>query len=120
MLETGLSMILGAFGDNIIKTYAHIVEIIVIGFYVDHIIVFIVYIQLVNFLRWNVVQFLEIVLVNVALNQTWTALLIWLIITFPQKAIRLSPVISAVAGFTSGFFIPIGSIPLWLVNSLIM
>ena len=69
--------------------------------------------QLVEDSRWDAVEFLQIVLVNLALNQTWTALLIWLILSFPQKSIRLSPVLSAVAGFTSGFFIPIRAIPWW-------
>ena len=69
--------------------------------------------QLVDVLRWNLLDFLQIALVNVALNQTWTALLIWLVVAFPSKAIRLSPIIAAMAGFTSGFFIPINDIPVW-------
>ena len=68
---------------------------------------------MVDKLRWDFLVFVQIVVVNVALNQVWTALLIWLILTFPQKAFRLSPVISALAGFTSGFFIPINEIPWW-------
>ena len=43
-------------------------------------------------------EFLQIALVNLALNHVWTALLILLIVNFPQKAFRLSPVLSAVAG----------------------
>ena len=69
--------------------------------------------QLVEFSHWDAGEYFQIALVNIALNQTWTALLIWLILTFPQKAIRLSPILSAVAGFTSGFFIPINEIPWW-------
>jgi len=69
--------------------------------------------QLVDRNRWDYLVFVQVVVVNVALNQVWTALLIWLILTFPQKAFRLSPVLSALAGFTSGFFIPINEIPWW-------
>jgi hypothetical protein len=73
----------------------------------------VLYFLLVDVRRWNLVEFLQIALVNISLNQVWTALLIWLILTFPQKAFRLSPVLSALAGFTSGFFIPIQQIPWW-------
>ena len=67
--------------------------------------------QLVNMQSYSVLVFGQLVVVNMALNQTWTALLIALICSFPDKAIRLSPVISSVAGFTSGFFIPVRNIP---------
>ena len=69
--------------------------------------------QLIDIVQWELMEFLQVALVNIALNQVWTALLIWLIITFPHKSFRLSPVLSAVAGFTSGFFIPISHIPWW-------
>ena len=69
--------------------------------------------QLIDVLQWDLMEFLQVALVNIALNQVWTALLIWLIVTFPRKSFRLSPVLSAVAGFTSGFFIPISRIPSW-------
>jgi hypothetical protein len=69
--------------------------------------------QLIDILRWDLMEFLQVALVNIALNQVWTALLIWLIVTFPRKSFRLSPVLSAVAGFASGFFIPISHIPSW-------
>ena len=65
--------------------------------------------QLVNSESYDVLVFLQVLVVNVALNQTWIALLIALVCGFPPDvAIRLSPVVSAVAGFTSGFFIPVG------------
>ncbi len=69
--------------------------------------------QLVNDDSYNFAVFVQVALVNIALNQTWTALLICLICAFPEKAFRLSPVIASVAGFTSGFFIPIEDIPWW-------
>ena len=75
--------------------------------------------QMVDYSRWDLLVFLQVVVVNVTLNQVWTALLIWLILTFPQKAFRFSPVLSAVAGFTSGFFIPINQIPWMYVSAII-
>lgn len=66
--------------------------------------------QLVNAESYQFLVYLQVVLTNVALNQTWIALLIALICAFPAKAFRLSPVIAAVAGFSSGFFIPVGAL----------
>ena len=66
--------------------------------------------QLVNAESYQVLVYLQVVLTNVALNQTWIALLIALICAFPAKAFRLSPIIAAVAGFSSGFFIPVGAL----------
>ena len=63
--------------------------------------------QLVNAASYHFLVYLQVVLTNVALNQTWIALLIALICAFPAKAFRLSPIIAAVAGFSSGFFIPV-------------
>ena len=57
--------------------------------------------------------YLQVLVVNMALNQTWIALLIFVLCAFPSIAFRLSPVISSVAGFTSGFFIPRDSMPPW-------
>jgi len=65
----------------------------------------------VNRASYDILVFAQLVVVNIALNQTWTALLIALICSFPHQAFRLSPVISSVAGFTSGFFIPVRDIP---------
>jgi sorbitol-specific phosphotransferase system component IIBC len=64
----------------------------------------------VNAESYQFLVYLQVVLTNVALNQTWIALLIALICAFPAKAFRLSPVIAAVAGFSSGFFIPVGAL----------
>ena len=66
--------------------------------------------QLINHKSYNFLVYLQVLVVNICLNQTWIALLIALICAFPVKALRLSPVIAAVAGFTSGFFIPIGAL----------
>ena len=69
--------------------------------------------QLVHISSWSWPVFGQLVIVNIALNQAWVALLIWLILTFPKNAFRLSPPLASVMGFTSGFFIPIGDIPWW-------
>ena len=69
--------------------------------------------QLVEITRWSWPVFTQLVVVNVALNQAWVALLIWLILTFPKIAMRLSPPLAAVMGFSSGFFIPFRDIPWW-------
>ena len=55
---------------------------------------------------WSATVFLQLVVVAMALNQTWISLLIFIILSLPSYAFRLSPIISSVAGFTSGFFIP--------------
>ena len=68
------------------------------------------HLQLINYKSYNFLVYLQVLLVNICLNQTWIALLTALICAFPVKALRLSPVIAAVAGFTSGFFIPIGAL----------
>ena len=67
--------------------------------------------QLVNHESYNIKTFIQVLLVNLALNQTWVALLIFVICAFPKIAFRLSPIISSVAGFTSGFFVPRESMP---------
>ncbi len=56
-----------------------------------------------------------------ALNQTWIALLTSLLCALPSLAFRLSPIISSVAGFSSGFFIPREETQWWyvLVNCII-
>ena len=64
--------------------------------------------QLISHESYDPLAFFQVLLVNIALNQTWIALLTALICaTPPDIAFRLSPVIAAVAGFSSGFFIPI-------------
>ena len=63
--------------------------------------------QLISHESYDALAFFQVLLVNIALNQTWIALLTALICATPDIAFRLSPVIAAVAGFSSGFFIPI-------------
>ncbi len=60
---------------------------------------------------WSISVFLQLVVVGMALNQTWIALLTSLICSVPSLAFRLSPIISSIAGFSSGFFIPLNQTP---------
>ena len=69
--------------------------------------------QLIRVESYDLAIFGQVLIVNLALNQTWTALNIALICTWPDQAIHLSTVISSIAGFTAGFFIPIKQIPWW-------
>jgi hypothetical protein len=73
----------------------------------------VLYLLLVNMQFWSVTVFLQLVLVSMTLNQTWISLLIFLLCSVPNYAFRLSPIISSIAGFTSGFFLPLESAP-WL------
>lgn len=68
------------------------------------------YVQLIDYRSYDILVYLQVLVVNISLNQCWIALLIALICAFPVRAFRLSPVIAAVAGFTSGFFIPVGTL----------
>lgn len=67
-----------------------------------------VYMQLVNARSYDALIYFQVLLVNIALNQTWIALLIAIVCTFPTVGLHLALVISGLAGFTCGFFIPVG------------
>ena len=69
--------------------------------------------QVVQFTNYNFLVIGQLIVVNLALNQTWVALLAFLIMGFPSLCIRLSPVLAAVFGFASGFFVPISQMPPW-------
>ena len=69
--------------------------------------------QVIQVSSYRLAVYLQVLVVNMVLNQTWIALLIFVLSSFPTLAFRLSPVISSVAGFTSGFFIPRDSMPPW-------
>ena len=69
--------------------------------------------QVIHHEYYDLLILLQTVVVNMALNQTWIALLTFVLCTTPSYAFRLSPIISSVAGFTSGFFIPLHDIGWW-------
>jgi len=56
---------------------------------------------------------MQLLVIHVALNQTWIALLTFVITAVPSFAHRISPVISAIAGFSGGFFVPPSLMPPW-------
>ena len=70
---------------------------------------------MVKYQYWNLTVLLQLIVVGMALNQTWIALLTSLLCALPSFAFRLSPIISSVAGFTSGFFIPREETQWWYV-----
>ena len=72
--------------------------------------------QLVESDLYSFPVFAQVMLVNMALNQTWVAILICVICAFPTMAFRISPVLASVAGFASGFFIPTEQMPNWWVK----
>lgn len=60
-------------------------------------------------------MWLQLLVIHVALNQTWIALIIFIITAIPSFAHRIAPITSAVAGFAGGFFVPTSLMPLWSV-----
>eukprot|EP00731_Ephydatia_muelleri_P033340 Em0028g15a len=84
---------------------------VTLGFFPVILCAAILYLLLVNHNSYNFAVFGQVLLINLALNQTWVALLIFIICAFPKIAFRLSPIISSVAGFTSGFFVPREAMP---------
>ena len=69
--------------------------------------------QLVEVNRWDPAEFFQFALLNIALNQTWTSLFVWIILAFPEMSIRIFAVISAFDGFTNGSLLSINKIPQW-------
>lgn len=59
--------------------------------------------------RYSLQAYVQVMVTNICLSLTWTALLTALLTTFRESAFRVSSIVSAVAAFTSGFYIPIGS-----------
>ena len=49
--------------------------------------------------------FVQVATFNTAVNQTWIALVTFLIMFTPTRAHQLSPIISGIVGSTEGFFI---------------
>lgn len=57
--------------------------------------------------------FAQTITFNLGLNFTWIALIMFVITSVPHFAHRISPVLSAIAGFAGGFFIPPSLMPSW-------
>ena len=79
-----------------------------------------VIVQVIMVTSYSLEVYLQVLVVNMALNQTWIALLIFVLCAFPSVAFRLSPVITAITGFASGFFIPRDSMPPWWAVTVLL
>ncbi|XP_065845243.1 uncharacterized protein [Oscarella lobularis] len=55
---------------------------------------------------WNFIDFFQIGLYTLALNQVWTSIAIMIVCLFPVHGHRISPLTSCAAGFAGGFLIP--------------
>lgn len=73
--------------------------------------------QLVKFTEYSLVAYVQVLVVNLCLNLTWTSMLIALLMAFSKVAYRISSIVASLAGFSSGFFIPIGAIHWGYVNN---
>ena len=71
----------------------------------------ILYLFVVQVASYNMWVFFQVLIINLALNHTWIALLMFIIFCFPTIAHRISPVVAAFAGFAGGFFVPIHLMP---------
>ena len=73
----------------------------------------ILYLFAVQVVAYDIWVFSQVAIINLALNQTWIALLMLIIFCFPTIAHRISPIIASVAGFAGGFFVPIHLMPVY-------
>ena len=71
--------------------------------------IFVKHSQLIEVSRQNALEFFQLLLVNLALNQTWIALFILLIIAFQRVSLILCPILLGLAAFT---LIPLNRTPL--------
>ena len=75
--------------------------------------------QLVNAASYNFIELLQVIVANIALNQTWTAMYIMLTALSPEYSPFIVSAVSAVFGFTTGFFIPVEQLGWWYVLVLL-
>ena len=73
----------------------------------------VLYLFVVQVVAYDIWVFAQVAVINLALNQTWIALLMFVIFCFPTIAHRISPIIASVAGFAGGFFVPIHLMPVY-------
>ncbi|XP_062524035.1 uncharacterized protein LOC134198639 isoform X2 [Corticium candelabrum] len=55
---------------------------------------------------WTLKAFFYVIIITLALNQTWTSAAMMLICLFPVNSHKISPLVSCAAGFAAGFLIP--------------
>ena len=69
--------------------------------------------EVVDVQQWNFLEYLEITLVNIAVSQTWVAMVVWFYLTFTANSTILYASLSAIAGYFAGFIIRVPDIPWW-------
>ena len=69
--------------------------------------------QVIPYSQYDLWVLTQTTVFAIALNHTWVALLVFVITTRPAFAHRISPVLSAIAGFAGGFFVPPRLMPPW-------
>ena len=69
--------------------------------------------QMITTESYSFAAFGQVVVVSLVLNQSMTALTILIICASPDYSVYLSTIVTTVAGFTAGFFIPIDELPWW-------
>ncbi|KAI6657302.1 hypothetical protein LOD99_50 [Oopsacas minuta] len=73
----------------------------------------VLYLFVVQIAAYDPWVFFQVAVINLALNQTWIALLMFIIFCFPTIAHRISPIVASIAGFAGGFFVPIHLMPVY-------
>ena len=68
------------------------------------------HLQMFDVEAYNILVYLQFIIICMATYQAWIALCIALMCMTPSKAYRVYQFNSTVASFSSGFFIPIGLI----------
>lgn len=71
--------------------------------------------QVVPYTSYDMWAWLQLIVIHLALNQSWIALITFIITAIPSFAHRIAPIVSAIAGFAGGFFVPTNLMPVWLV-----
>ena len=69
--------------------------------------------QAVPYSKYDPWVFSQITTIAISINHTWIALVIFVLTAQPGFAHRISPVLSAIAGFAGGFFVPPKLMPPW-------
>ena len=72
--------------------------------------------QVVPYASYSLWVWFQLIAIHLALNQTWIALVTFVITAVPPIAHRIAPILSAIAGFAGGFFVPTNLMPLWSVT----
>lgn len=69
--------------------------------------------QVIPYRGYSVWVLAQLAIFHLTLNHAWIALLTLVTMAQPRYAHRISPILSAVAGFAGGFFVPPHAMPVW-------